>query len=68
MEIDSVNNVISATMAMKNQNVQDAYQVGLLRASLDQETQSMSKLLEGLPQQVDQLTPPHLGRNIDVRA
>ena len=67
MEV-SVDSVVSATMGMKNQNIQMVHQMSLLRASLDRETQSMSKLLEALPQPVAQLNLPHLGRNIDVRA
>jgi hypothetical protein len=68
MEIDSVNSVVYATMAMKNENIQTAYQIGLFRAALDQEAQSMSKILETLPQQVEALNLAHLGRNIDIRA
>jgi hypothetical protein len=67
MEI-SVDSVVSATMAMKNQNLQLAYQMGLLRASFNQETQSMRKLLEALPQPVEQVNLPHLGRSVDIRA
>jgi hypothetical protein len=67
MEI-SVDSVVSATMAMKNQNIQLAYQMGLLRASFNQETQSMRKLLEALPQPVEQVNLPHLGRSVDIRA
>jgi hypothetical protein len=67
MEI-SVDSVVSATMAMKNQNLQLAYQMGLLRASFDQETQSMGKLLETLPQPPEQVNLPHLGRSVDIRA
>jgi hypothetical protein len=60
----SVNSVVSATMALKNQNVQEAFQMSLLRDSLDQATQSMSKLLEALPQPA----LSHLGRAVDIRA
>ena len=60
----SVNSVVSATLALKNQNVQEAFQMSMLRASLDQATQSMSNLMEALPQP----DLSHLGRTIDVRA
>jgi hypothetical protein len=64
----SIDSVVSATMSMKNQNLQMAYQMSLLRASLDRETQSMGKLLETLPQPADQVKLAHLGRAVDIRA
>ena len=53
----------TTAIGMKNENLQQAYQMSLLRNTLDQQALMNQKLLETLPE----AQPAHLGRNLDVR-
>ncbi|HYH02105.1 MAG TPA: YjfB family protein [Bacillota bacterium] len=58
-----VTSAATTAIGMKNENIQQAYQMSLLRNSLDQKALSSQKLLEALPE----AKPANLGRNLDVR-
>lgn len=61
-----LSSVVSSYQALRNQNLIENVQAGLLRKSIDHQTQTMTRLLEAVP--VEKSNPPHLGKNIDVTA
>lgn len=58
--------IASTPMAMRQENMMLQAQMGILKKSMDAQTDAMSKLLEGMP--AAPVNPPHLGNRIDITA